>query len=378
MKNHSSSSSVVHHSSQPTQQNIPRKRLVQQSSTKEDDVAAVSSSSTCPSPSSSDKAHHHELMNAFGKASKHLIFDPKLYPTERIHCSHPGQHKVPVYMYENFVWGGYRMNLNFVESFMSLFSIHNETLNIWTALLSALVFLYLTIDVIFLWDPSSPQGQTPDSGYSSYFGGFLTENFIEKTMFVVYAVTAIVAFSASLLYHWFNSISEKVYIMLLRIDISSIGLLIGGSYYPPLYYAFYCHQNFGIFYLISISALCLSCVAMFIIPRFSREDYRQFRVAVFGFTAMYGLCPFFHVIYLFGLDNDELNSRLMGIVYMYLFYALGVLFYSTKLPERIWPGKFDIVCHSHQFWHLFVFMATSYHFYNCTLMRESQRCFGAP
>ena len=102
---------------------------------------------------------------------------------------------------------------------------------------------------------------------------------------------------------------------------------------------------------------------MFIIPRFSREDYRQFRVRVFGFTAMYGLCPLINIIYLYGFDNDALNNRLLGIVYMYSFYAAGVFFYSSKLPERFWPGKFDIFCHSHQFWHIFVFLVCIFNYY---------------
>jgi len=277
-------------------------------------------------------------------------------------------------MYEKFVWGGYRMNLSFLESFLSLFNVHNETLNIWTALLSVALFVYFTIDVIFFWKADNSSDQS--IGYEAILGHVVTESTIEKTMFVVYCLAAIVAFSASLIYHWFNSISEHVHTTLLTIDISSIGLLIGGSYFPPLYYGFYCNQTAGIFYLTSISLLCLSCVAMFIVPRFSKEDYRQFRVYVFGFTALYGMAPLFHIIYIYGLDNEALNGKVLGIVYMYIFYALGVLFYSTKIPERIWPGKFDIVCHSHQFWHVFVFLATTFHYANCVWIKnETQRCF---
>ena len=130
-------------------------------------------------------------------------------------------------MYEKYVWGGYRMNLSFKEAFLSIFQINNETINNWTAILSALVFFYFTIDVIFFWEPTLI-GETKN-GYSSYFNHVVSENFLEKSMFVVYCVSSIITFSASLFYHWFSCMSESAFHTLLRIDISSIALLIGGS-----------------------------------------------------------------------------------------------------------------------------------------------------
>ena len=38
-------------------------------------------------------------------------------------------------------------------------------------------------------------------------------------------------------------------------------------------------------------------------------------------------------------------------------YFVGWLLLVSRFPERLSPGLFDIVGHSHQWWHLFVFLA---------------------
>ncbi|KAL9642978.1 hypothetical protein ABK040_010670 [Willaertia magna] len=312
-----------------------------------------------------------------------IVHDKKVFPKEKIFHSIANLHSIPVYMYEQFVLSGYRMNLSFLDSFLSVFQFHNESINIWTAFLSSAWFIYYTIDILFFWKDndrsnyiSSDNGEN-NIGYQTFFNNYLQERTIEKIVFVLYCLSAISAFTSSMIYHWFNCISEEMHTLLLRIDISSIGLLVGGSYFPPLYYSYYCHPSYGSFYMLTIAILSLSCVTIFVFPRFSTESYRSFRVAVFGFTAAFGLCPLIHIIILYGLNNEQLNGSLLGIFMMYLFYAVGVFFYSSKFPERLCPGRFDLCCTSHQFWHVFVLLATLCHYYNCIYMKtQTDRCYG--
>lgn len=46
---------------------------------------------------------------------------------------------------------------------------------------------------------------------------------------------------------------------------------------------------------------------------------------------------------------------------MGLLYAIGAVFYVTRIPERWKPGMFDIVGHSHQIFHVFVVAAALAH-----------------
>jgi len=43
-------------------------------------------------------------------------------------------------------------------------------------------------------------------------------------------------------------------------------------------------------------------------------------------------------------------------------YILGVIVYVSRIPERLYPGKFDIWGHSHQIWHFFVLSAAILHY----------------
>lgn len=45
---------------------------------------------------------------------------------------------------------------------------------------------------------------------------------------------------------------------------------------------------------------------------------------------------------------------------------VGFIFYALQLPEKRWPGRFDIIGHSHQIWHIFVFTG-AYLFYVAVL-----------
>lgn len=47
----------------------------------------------------------------------------------------------------------------------------------------------------------------------------------------------------------------------------------------------------------------------------------------------------------------------------YLIIITAFLIYYTKIPERWFAGKFDIIGHSHNWWHLFVIL-TLYYWHN--------------
>lgn len=44
-----------------------------------------------------------------------------------------------------------------------------------------------------------------------------------------------------------------------------------------------------------------------------------------------------------------------------VFYISGVSIYATKTPEKIWPGRFDIIGASHQVFHIMVLFGAAAH-----------------
>jgi hypothetical protein len=57
-----------------------------------------------------------------------------------------------------------------------------------------------------------------------------------------------------------------------------------------------------------------------------------------------------------GFSSGIVRIMLPKIVIMYAICGFAFFFYVTKFPERLLPGFLDIVGHSHQWWHVFIFI----------------------
>ena len=63
---------------------------------------------------------------------------------------------------------------------------------------------------------------------------------VSRWPLIVFLISAIICFSMSSLYHLFNAHSHHVYKLMSRFDYAGISLLICGSFFPPIYYMYYC------------------------------------------------------------------------------------------------------------------------------------------
>jgi adiponectin receptor len=79
-----------------------------------------------------------------------------------------------------------------------------------------------------------------------------------------------------------------------------------------------------------------------------------------------GVLPTLHTWFL--LPASVAQAHVFGSLLMIALYAAGVTIYLTKVPERWFPGRFDVFLHSHQLWHLFSLVAALVHFTNCAAM----------
>lgn len=55
-----------------------------------------------------------------------------------------------------------------------------------------------------------------------------------------------------------------------------------------------------------------------------------------------GVIPAIHYVYMEGWFNDISRNSLGWLVLMGLLYILGAMFYALRIPERWFPGKFDL------------------------------------
>jgi adiponectin receptor len=156
--------------------------------------------------------------------------------------------------------------------------------------------------------------------------------------------------------------SERTAYVTLRLDYAGIAALIVTSFYPLAYYSFLCDRALQLLYMGSITALGAAAVTASLVPAFQAPELRPLRAALFSCMGASGVVPIAHKLLLYsgtapGAVASAGYEALMGTL-----YALGVAVYAARVPERWAPGRFDLVGHSHQLFHLFVIAGAYAHY----------------
>ena len=115
---------------------------------------------------------------------------------------------IPSWCQDNeYILNGYReCDRNFKFYFKSIFQLHNETLNIWTHLTGALLFIFLGIYTY------------SEHLMDSYWGDLVAIS--------IFLFTVIFCFTASFIMHCWYPMSENTCNCLLKADYFGISLLI--------------------------------------------------------------------------------------------------------------------------------------------------------
>jgi adiponectin receptor len=77
-----------------------------------------------------------------------------------------------------------------------------------------------------------------------------------------------------------------------------------------------------------------------------------------GLSAVF---PVLHGLSLFGFDQMRNQIGLAWLLLQGFLYILGAAIYAARLPERLRPGKFDLLGSSHQIFHALVVLAAGAH-----------------
>ncbi|XP_039137419.1 heptahelical transmembrane protein 4-like [Dioscorea cayenensis subsp. rotundata] len=180
--------------------------------------------------------------------------------------------------------------------------------------------------------------------------------------------------------HLLSCHSEHCAYTMLRLDYTGISTLIVTSFYPLVYYTFMCDPFFRNLYIGFITVFGVAAVLASLVPVFQTPEFRSVRALLFFCMGVSGLVPIIHKLMVFGKEPVAVMTAVYELV-MGSFYGLGVVVYAVRVPERWMPGKFDIVGHSHQIFHVLV-IAGAYTHFLASLMymnwREMDGCFVMP
>jgi len=255
---------------------------------------------------------------------------------------------LPEWLRDNpFMRTGYRdATDSSLGCFQSWGFLHNETMNIYTHLVPALTMVFAQAGVQVLITKHFPSA-----------------TLLDRLVFTVNMLAAITCWTLSTLYHTLMNHSVRVSLLWLRIDYVGIITLILGSFFSGVHVGFYCEPALRNTYWTMIITLSAITSVLVLHPQLQGLPFRPHRTGAFVTTGLSGFAPIIHGIVLYGWDEMWVRS---GMPYFFLegtIYCLGALIFATRMPESIWPGKFDIWLGSHQIFHILVVIASITHMY---------------
>lgn len=271
----------------------------------------------------------------------------------------------PAFLHTPFILSAYRVYFTPRLALASLFRWHNETVNAWSHLLAALAFAAMAVATL--------AGELPHSGHRGaqlqlgdgsdpHRRSAAVASLVDYLLLGLFYSSAVACFACSGLYHLFGCCSYDAHQCLYRCDIGGILLLILGSYLPALKFAFTCRPLLQGLYCGVITALVLALLLAFNLPRCSSRRWHCVRVTAMVATIAFAVLPTAHwLIAVRPADYPQLSlaTYLLPLLLMLACYAVGFGFYASKLPERLSPGRFDLVLQSHNWWHLFIVAAAA-------------------
>lgn len=146
-----------------------------------------------------------------------------------------------------YILGNYRAASKSLQaSFASWLYLHNESVNIHTHLGGAVTTVFISI-ALFL------------AGISSYE----TTTSGDILVFAIFLLAALTCLSLSTMYHTVCDHSRQAYVYWQFADFMGILALITGSFYPGVYYGFYCEPGFIYLYwfMVRCSNVVVKCSA---------------------------------------------------------------------------------------------------------------------
>ena len=265
--------------------------------------------------------------------------------------------EVPPQFRELFIISGYRKPYtSATDCIKSLFYPSYESINVWSHFIPLLLFS-IRFAVLF-------------SSFSSL------DSFVYPLISFAIGICGFLLMSCGA--HCFNSMSPRVRHICFFFDYAAISVYCVGAgqsfffYTRPTNTAVQLFNSSCLFLTVSVLISVMStytCCA-------SRYRWAKFKYVVR--TGSFVIAFFFNTSpYLYRLLTDaEFEADSAAATYFKrhcVFYLMAALLNMSRIPERLMPGRFDIVGHSHHFLHLFTALGAADQFTAIHIEMQSRK-----
>ena len=222
------------------------------------------------------------------------------------------------------------------ESWGLLWSLHSETINIWSHMIGSVLFFGFLLN--------------------DFLTGIETDNWIN----LIYDVGSFFTFTFSALYHWLHIQSETHHNTCLCLDHLGIEIkiyvdsikfmhrLVGDE---KLFNSYVIIQSYGFAIAILLLYKCLMSMKYGKIMNTSfGATVRLLLLTSHVFILNVSIVHYFNESN--GVTDSARHDYLLALLYTELSLAISTFIYVVKFPESIWPGKFDTYFNSHQIMHV--------------------------
>lgn len=252
--------------------------------------------------------------------------------------------EVPCQFREQYIMTGYRQPYTSAyQCIKSAFMARNETMNFWTHFVPFLLFL-IRFCVLFTRETFDPYTY-PLLSFAIGICGFLLMS------------------SGA---HLFNSMSPRRRHVCFFCDYSAISVYSVGAGMAFYSYGRPVHDgNDGLRFFSPSIYLSGSILVSFISTYFccaSRHRWAKMKYVIrtgcFVLAFFFNCSPYLYRVAVDGIDTID------PLAWSYfkrhsVFYLIAALANTSRMPERLMPGVFDIIGHSHNFLHIFTALGVS-------------------
>lgn len=171
----------------------------------------------------------------------------------------------------------------------------------------------------------------------------------------VYYLCVVVCFVLSTTFHTFANHSADMHRFGNELDHLGIVLVMWGTGVSGAHFAFYCQPGLQVVYHAALTATAVGCAIFTLRPKFRQPTYRTMRFLMYCFLGSSLFAPVVHGLFRFGLAPLDDMMGLKSFLGLAAINFSGAAIYAARIPERWFPGTFDMIGQSHNLMHVLVF-----------------------